>query len=207
MILINLLPDYREEARKRRKEQFQLIMVLALLLGGVLAAIGHMVLQMRMDAQHERNQFIQANIVMLDRQIEEIDQLEKEIADLRARQKAVEDLQAGRNLPVHMFNELMRQLPEGVYITSLKQSGDTVEVRGSAQSNERVSELLRNLSSSSTWFTSDKLEETVASTVALSPGNQRKIVNYVLRFSLARAPATRLEVPPGQESLQHDRFQ
>ena len=123
-------------------------------------------------------------LAALDKQIKEIAGLEGEINALRERQKAVEALQANRNLPVHLLNELVRQLPEGVYISSIKQNGLQVEMKGVAQSNERVSEVLRNLSGNTAWFAKPDLKEIVASTVALSPKDQRKVVNFNLSFLL-----------------------
>jgi type IV pilus assembly protein PilN len=106
---------------------------------------------------------------------------------LRARQKAVEDLQSDRNLPVHMLNELVMQLPDGVYITSLKQADQVVTMQGMAQSNERVSEMLRNLASNTPWFSKPELVEIVAANVALTPKDQRRVASFNLRFRLVRS--------------------
>lgn len=186
MILINLLP-HREIARKKRKEAFQMVMGACLVLGLVLAAGVYGWFQMHIGSQQDRNAFLKAEISKLDAQIKEIDGLEREIRALRERQTAVEDLQADRNVPVHMLNELVTQLPEGVYLTSIQQNGQDVEMRGSAQSNERVSEVLRNLSARSQWFANPKLKEIVAGTVALTPKDNRKIVNFSLTFRLLKA--------------------
>ena len=183
MILINLLP-HRDIARKKRKESFQVVMFLSVLLGLLIAALIYWWFQQRITDQQSRNSYLQSEIAVLNQQIKEIDGLEGEITALRERQKAVEDLQSNRNLPVYLLAELVRQLPEGVYITSLKQSGLLVEVKGTAQSNERVSEVLRNLSSGTPWFSNPTLKEIVAGSVALSPKDQRKVVNFSLDFSL-----------------------
>ena len=183
MILINLLP-HRDLARKKRKESFQVVMFLSVLLGLLIAALIYWWFQQRITDQQSRNSYLQSEIAVLNQQIKEIDGLEGEITALRERQKAVEDLQSNRNLPVYLLAELVRQLPEGVYITSLKQSGLLVEVKGTAQSNERVSEVLRNLSSGTPWFSNPTLKEIVAGSVALSPKDQRKVVNFSLDFSL-----------------------
>lgn len=183
MILINLLP-HRELARKRRKEAFQVHMFLALLLGLLISAVVYFWFQMRIEDQQGRNAYLLSEISILEKQIKEIDGLEGEIRALRERQKAVEDLQSNRNLPVHLMNELVQQLPEGVYITALSQQGGAIEVRGVAQSNERVSEVLRNLSGNTPWFTRPQLKEIVASTVALSEKDQRKVVSFNLSFVL-----------------------
>ncbi|WP_042414405.1 PilN domain-containing protein [Comamonas aquatica] len=183
MILINLLP-HREAARKRRKEAFQVTMFLAVVVGLLVAALVYWWFQSRIENQQDRNAYLSSQIAVLDKQIKEIAGLEGEINALRERQKAVEALQANRNLPVHLLNELVRQLPEGVYISSIKQNGLQVEMKGVAQSNERVSEVLRNLSGNTAWFAKPDLKEIVASTVALSPKDQRKVVNFNLSFLL-----------------------
>ncbi len=183
MILINLLP-HREAARKRRKEAFQITMFMSVIAGLLVVGLIYWWFQIRIQEQQDRNAFLQSEIAVLNQQIKEIEGLEGEITALRERQKAVEDLQANRNLPVHLLMELVRQLPEGVYITSLKQTGLMVEMKGVAQSNERVSEVLRNLSGGTPWFAKPNLKEIVAGSVALSPKDQRKVVNFNLTFSL-----------------------
>lgn len=183
MILINLLP-HREAARKRRKEAFQITMFMSVIAGLLVVGLIYWWFQSRIQEQQDRNAFLQSEIAVLNQQIKEIEGLEGEITALRERQKAVEDLQANRNLPVHLLMELVRQLPEGVYITSLKQTGLMVEMKGVAQSNERVSEVLRNLSGGTPWFAKPNLKEIVAGSVALSPKDQRKVVNFSLTFSL-----------------------
>ncbi|MEZ2740623.1 PilN domain-containing protein [Comamonas jiangduensis] len=183
MILINLLP-HREAARKRRKEAFQITMFMSVIAGLLVVGLIYWWFQIRIQEQQDRNAFLQSEIAVLNQQIKEIEGLEGEITALRERQKAVEDLQANRNLPVHLLMELVRQLPEGVYITSLKQTGLMVEMKGVAQSNERVSEVLRNLSGGTPWFAKPNLKEIVAGSVALSPKDQRKVVNFSLTFSL-----------------------
>jgi len=129
---------------------------------------------------------LQSEITVLENQIKEIATIEEEIAALRARQKAVEDLQADRNLPVHLLSELVEQLPDGVYISTLKQTNQSVEMQGMAQSNERVSEMLRNLSNNTPWLSKPELVEIVASNVALSPRDQRRVSAFNLRFQLMR---------------------
>ncbi len=183
VILINLLP-HREIARKRRKEAFQITMFAALLAGVLIAVLIYSWFQQHIEEQKSRNAYLQSQISVLNQQIKEIEGLEGEITSLRERQKAVEDLQSNRNLPVHLLNELVRQLPEGVYITSLKQAGLSIEMKGVAQSNERVSEVLRNLSGNTKWFNKPELKEIVAGKVDLTPKDQRKVVNFVLNFSL-----------------------
>jgi type IV pilus assembly protein PilN len=127
VILINLLP-HREAARKRRREAFQATMFASFLLGLAIAGAIYWWFQAMITDQQDRNSFLQREIQVLEGQIKEIASIEEEIASLRARQKAVEDLQSDRNLPVHLLNELVRQLPDGVYITSMKQDGQTISM-------------------------------------------------------------------------------
>lgn len=186
MILINLLP-HREAARKRRREAFQVTMFASFLLGLLITGAIYWWFQNQIAEQQQKNAFLQSEIKLLDGQIKEIATLEQEIAALRARQKAVEDLQSDRNLPVHLLNELVQQLPDGVYITNLKQTDQTVVMQGMAQSNERVSEMLRNLSSNTPWLSKPELVEIVASNLALTARDQRRVSTFNLRFQLVRA--------------------
>ena len=186
MILINLLP-HREAARKRRRETFQAAMLASALVGLVIAGGIYWWFQMQIEEQQGKNQFLQTEIKVLEGQIKEIATIEEEIAALRARQKAVEDLQSDRNLPVHLLSELVQQLPDGVYITTLKQTNQTVAMQGMAQSNERVSEMLRNLSNNTPWLSKPELVEIVASTVSLSSRDQRRVAAFNLRFQLMRS--------------------
>ena len=186
MILINLLP-HREEARKRRKEAFQATMFASFLLGLVIAGAIYWWFQMMITDQQSKNSFLQQEITVLEGQIKEIASIEDEIASLRARQTAVENLQSDRNLPVHLLSELVKQLPDGVYITGIKQADQSISMQGMAQSNERVSELLRNLSNNTPWLAKPELTEVVASTVALSQRDQRRVASFNLRFQLVRA--------------------
>lgn len=186
MILINLLP-HREAARKAKRDAFHVTLGVSALAGIVLSAIVYLWFQNQISAQQGRNSFLQSQIQTLDNQIKEIATIEQEIAALTARQKAVEDLQADRNLPVHLLNEIVRQVPDGVYITSLRQDDQAVILQGVAQSNERVSELLRNLADNTPWLSKPDLTEIVAGTVALSPRDTRRVANFNLRVRLMRA--------------------
>lgn len=185
MILINLLP-HREAARKRRKEMFQATMFASFLVGLLIAGGIYSWFQAMIEQQQQRNSFLAGEIKVLEGQIKEIATIEDEITALRARQKAVEDLQSDRNLPVHLLNELVKQLPDGVYITSLKQTDQVVAMQGMAQSNERVSEMLRNLADNTPWISKPELVEIVAANVALTPRDQRRVASFNLRFRLMR---------------------
>ena len=186
MILINLLP-HREAAKKRRKEAFQVNMVLAALGGLLIAGLIYWYFQVMIEGQQEKNNLLRSEIKVLEAQIKEIEGLENEITALRARQKAVEDLQSDRNLPVHMLNELVKQLPDGVYISSIKQDGLLVTMQGTAQSNERISEMLRNLTDGTQWFSKPELMEIVAKTVDVSAKEKRRAAAFTLQFNLTRA--------------------
>jgi len=185
VILINLLP-HREIARKQRKDMFNVGLGLSVLAGLLLGALVFLWFQAQIKAQQGKNQILQDEIKKFDIQIKDIATLEAEIAALRARQQAVEDLQADRNMPVHLLTELMRQLPEGVYINNMRQDGQTVTLLGVAQSNERVSELLRNLSGASAWLTRPELVEIVSGNVSLAPKDQRRVANFNIRVKLVR---------------------
>lgn len=186
MILINLLP-HREAAKKRRKEAFQIGLVLSAVAGLLIAGLIYWYFQAMIEGQQDRNNLLRSEIKTLEVQIKEIEGLEAEITALRARQKAVEDLQSDRNLPVHMLNELVKQLPDGVYISSIKQDGLVVTMQGTAQSNERISEMLRNLTEGSPWFSKPELQEIVAKTVDVTAKDKRRAAAFTLRFNLTRA--------------------
>jgi len=190
VILINLLP-HREAARKRRREGFQATMVASAIVGLLIAGLIYWVLQTLIADQQAKNGVLKSEIQVLEGQIKEIANIEEEIAALRARQKAVEDLQADRNLPVHLLTELVKQLPDGVYVTSLKQTNQSIEIRGVAQSNERISEMLRNLSNNTPWLSKPELVEIVASNVALSPRDTRRVASFNLRFQLVKSSEAR----------------
>lgn len=194
MILINLLP-HREAARKRRKDMFNAGLGLSALAGGLVAGLIFLWFQAQISGQQDKNQILKSQIAEFDRQIKDIAGLEAEIAALRARQQAVEDLQADRNMPVHLLTELVKQLPEGVYINSMRQEGQNVALQGVAQSNERVSELLRNLSTQSEWLTRPDLIEIVAGTVNVSPRDQRRVANFKINVKLVRAGEAGSKVP------------
>lgn len=186
MILVNLLP-HREAARKRRREVFFTTLGIAALVGGLICGAVYSWYLAQIESQRGKNTFLKTEITRLEGQIKDIASLQAEIAALRARQHAVEDLQGNRNLPVYLLSEMVKQLPDGVYINSMKQDDQTILITGIAQSNERVSELLRNLANNSPWLTKPELVEITASTVALSPRDQRRVSNFSMRVGLKRA--------------------
>lgn len=198
MILINLLP-HREAARKRRKDQFLVFAALAAVLGAALSALVHTSVQAEVDAQRARNAYLQEETGKLEAQIKDIAGLQAEIASLKARQAAVENLQSDRNTPVHLLDELVNKLPDGVYLVSMKQENQSVQLVGVAQSQERVSELLRNLNGSK-WLSRPELVEIVSTVQAISPREQRRVSNFTVRAGLTRpdtaTPAPGAQVPP-----------
>lgn len=194
MILINLLP-HREAARKKQKEQFFTQLGLSALLGGIICGAVFTWYQSSISEQQARNRFLESKSKELDAEIKDIAGLQSEIASLRARQTAVEDLQADRNMPVHLLDELVSQLPDGIYLSNMKQEGQSVLLEGVAQSQERVSELLRNLGGNSQWLGKPELIEIVASNMKISDREQRRVSNFKIRVSLIRP---KVENAPGQ---------
>ena len=186
MILVNLLP-HREAARKRKREYFFITLGIAALAGGLICGGVYSWYQTQISSQKDKNTVLRTEISKLEGQIKDIATLQQEIAALRARQNAVEDLQGNRNLPVYLLDELVKQLPDGVYINSMRQDNQTVMLTGVAQSNERVSELLRNLGNNSPWLTRPELIEITAATVAVSARDQRRVSNFSMRVGLKRA--------------------
>jgi type IV pilus assembly protein PilN len=186
VILINLLP-HREAARKRRREAFYATLAMSAVAGVLVAGAIYVWFAAQISEQQGKNTMLQTEIKRLEGQIKDIATLQAEIAALRARQQAVEDLQADRNMPVHLLNELVRQLPDGVYVTNLKQENQVVSINGVAQSNERVSELLRNLGNNSAWLSKPELVEITSGNVSLAARDQRRVSNFTMRVRLLRA--------------------
>ena len=183
--MINLLP-HREERRKRKKIAFFAGLGLAAVAGLAIVGAWYLVVGQLVQGQQQRNSFLQAENAKLDIQIKDIASLKAEIASLKARQKAVEDLQTDRNVPVHVLNELVRQVPEGIYITSVKQDGQTLNVTGVAQTQERVSELLRNTAYNSKWLVRPELIESSSTTIIAANREQKRLFNFSMRLTVKR---------------------
>jgi len=189
VILINLLP-HREARRQQRKNAFFAGIGMAVVAGAVIVLVWHTTVQAQIDSQEEHNQFLSSEIKRLDAQIADVATLKSEIEALKARQKAVEDLQADRNMPVYLLNELVKQTPEGVYLTSVKQGGQQVAITGVAQTNERISEFLRNTASNSPWLEKPILVEIRAQTMQVAGSkDQRRMFAFVMGVTLKRPPA------------------
>ena len=189
MILINLLP-HREEKRLQRKRAFFVGLGVSAAVGLFVVGLWYSVLLQMTSAQQSRNDFLAAEIKRLESQIKDIANLRTEIEALKARQKAVEDLQTDRNTPVYLLNELVKQTPEGVYLTSIRQNWLVVAVTGIAQTNERVSELLRNTLYNSPWLEKPELVEIKASNVATAARDQRRLFEFSMRVSIKRPQAS-----------------
>jgi type IV pilus assembly protein PilN len=203
VILINLLP-HREAKRAQKKRAFFIGLASSFVGGLVIAGVWYTVLQQMTAAQNDRNEFLKAEIARLDAQIKDIATLRQEIEALKARQRAVEDLQTDRNVPVYLLNELTKQTPEGVYLTSINQTGQTVAVRGIAQTNERVSELLRNTFYNSPWLEKPDLIEIKATNVG-GGRDARRLFEFSMRVSIKRpqppaAPAAAPAPAPAKSS-------
>ncbi len=183
MILINLLP-YREERRKRRKQAFFAGMGLAALVGALIVVAAYLLLQYLTLEQQRRNQYLSTEIGKLEIQIKDIANLRAEIDGLKSRQKAVEDLQADRNTPVHLLNELAKSVPEGVYLTAIKQNEKVVSITGIAQTNERVSELLRNVSRDNEWLEKPQLGEIKLANLSTTGRDQRRLFEFTMQVSI-----------------------
>jgi type IV pilus assembly protein PilN len=188
-IMINLLP-HREERRKRKKIAFYAGLAVSAFVGMAAVGLWYLVVQQLISGQQQRNAFLQTEIAKLDIQIKDIASLKAEIASLKARQKAVEDLQIDRNVPVHILNELVRQVPEGIYITAVKQEGQTLNVAGIAQTQERVSELLRNTAYNSEWLVKPELIESKAATIQAANKEQKRLFDFSVRLTVKRPQDT-----------------
>lgn len=151
---INLLP-WRQALRQRRKKEFFIGLAAAVTLAALVALLAHLTVSSMIDAQHRRNDLLKAEIAELDQAIEQIVALEEQRARMIARMQVIETLQTSRPEVVKLFDEMVATLPEGVYLTSVKQSGRKLEFNGVAQSSTRVSALMRNIDSSETLAAPD----------------------------------------------------
>ena len=195
MIRINLLP-HRELKRGARQRQFYIQAGMVAGLAVLIVFLVHSVISARITYQTERNRYLEREIAVLDIQIDEIRKLKEQIQVLLARKKVVEALQTDRAETVHLLDQLVRQLPDGVYLKSIRETGNRVDLDGYAQTNARVSTLLRNLESTP-WFESPNLVEIKA----VTQGNTR-LSEFILNFRIARAkqeakPASKPVLKPG----------
>jgi len=183
MIRINLLP-HREEKRKRRQQQFLAVAGFAAILGAVVVGVVYLYLDSQAAQQRANVAYMKTEIDKLDKQIEEIRKIREETASLLAKKRVVEGLQANRSEPVQLLDQLLRQLPEGVYLRSIRQLGAKVNLTGYAQSNARVSTLMRNLGASP-YLENPELVEIKAVPAPDKSGN--RVNEFNMNISIKRA--------------------
>lgn len=179
---INLLP-HREERRKRARTHFAVLGVMTAVLGIVVVGAVWFVYEQRIDLQEDRNRFMKAEIAKLDKEIDEIKEVKDKIAALLARKQVIETLQTDRVQSVYLLDELVRQMPEGVFLKSVKQKGAAIELIGYAQSNARVSTLMRNIESSP-WLANPNLVEIKATILG-----KMRISEFNLKLALKHPTA------------------
>lgn len=177
MIRINLLP-HREQKRRERRQQFYVLSGSAVLAGLAIGVLVHSAITGYVERQERRNAFLTAEIGKLDEQIAEIKRLREQIDALVARKQVIEALQTTRAQPVHLLNEVARRAPAGVYLRSLKQTGAKIALQGYAQSNARVSDLMRNLEESP-FLEQAGLVEVKAATL-----NDRRVSDFTLNIHI-----------------------
>ncbi|MBL8522548.1 MAG: PilN domain-containing protein [Betaproteobacteria bacterium] len=182
MMRINLLP-HREEKRKLRQKQFGILAGITVAIGLVVAGFLWFAFDSQIENQKGRNQYLNDEIVKLDKQIDEIKKIREETASLLAKKQVVEGLQSNRSEPVYLLDQLLRQLPEGLYLKSIKQTGIKINVTGYAQSNARVSAFMRNIEASP-YLENPNLLEIKAVTV-----NSQRANEFSLDFAIKRAKA------------------
>lgn len=179
MIRINLLP-HREERRKAQRKHLAILAGMVSALAIALVVLVHGVIAGYISVQNDRNEFLKKENARLDKEIDEIKKLREEIAALLARKQVIERLQSDRANSVHLLEQLVRQIPDGVYLKSVKQQGTRVNLVGYAQSNARVSTLMRNISSSPYLENPDLVE------IKSSAVNNKRVAEFMLNLSLKR---------------------
>ncbi len=182
MIRINLLP-HREEKRKARQKQFAILAGFAAAVALAVAGLLWVVFDAQIDNQKSRNKYLNDEIAKLDKQIDEIKRIREETASLLSKKQVVEGLQSNRSEPVYLLDQLLRQLPEGLYLKTIKQTGAKISVTGYAQSNARVSAFMRNIDASP-YLGSPNLIEIKAVTV-----NAQRANEFILDFLIKRVKA------------------
>ncbi len=181
-VRVNLLP-HREERRKRARTHFAMLASMTAVLGLAIVGAVYLVNEGSINEQKERNAFMKSEIAKLDKEIDEIKKLKDEIAALLARKQVIETLQSDRAQTVYLLDELVRQMPEGVFLRTVRQKGLGIDVVGYAQSNARVSALMRNIESSP-WLANPNLVEIKATNIG-----KMRVSEFSLKFALKRAVA------------------
>lgn len=182
MIRINLLP-HREEKRRAQQLQFIVLAVISLVLGGVIVGLVHVAISSKISYQERRNQYLNQEIAVLEKQIEEIKKLREQTQSLLARKNVVENLQSTRSDVVHLLDQMLRILPDGIHLKSLKQSGYQIGLVGYAQSNARISTLMRSIEDSP-WLDSPTLVE-----IHATGSGANRLSEFSLTFNLTKVAA------------------
>lgn len=199
MIRINLLP-HREEKRKALRQQFFALSGLVAVLALLIVVMVHGVIAGYISQQESKNEFLKKEIAALDKEIDEIKRLKEQTNALLSRKGVIESLQGGRTETVQLFNELARQVPAGIYLKSLKQTGNRIGITGIAQSNARVSTLMRNLEASPLLERPDLVE-----IKSVTQGN-RRYAEFNLNVLITRAAAaTDAKPAPGTQPPKQDK--
>jgi type IV pilus assembly protein PilN len=183
MIRINLLP-HREEKRKGRRQQFYVLLGLVSVLAAVIWFLGFSLINREITVQSEKNEFLKREIASLDKEIDEIKKIQEQTNALLARKRVIEALQANRTEIVHLFNELAKQVPEGIYLRTLAQTGPKIAISGYAQSNARITTLMNNLDESP-LLENSTLVETKAEMVGNRRLNAFSITTVITRQTVA----------------------
>lgn len=191
MIRINLLP-HREEKRKARRQQFFVLTGLVSVLAGLIVFLGYTLIGTQISSQDERNDFLKKQIAVLDKELEEIKRLKEQTAALLSRKQIIESLQGDRAEAVHLLNEMVKQIPEGIYLRSIKQEGRKITLNGFTQSNARISAFMRNIEASP-WLESPALVEIKASTV-----DRRRSNEFIMTASITRAVSQDASTAPAK---------
>jgi type IV pilus assembly protein PilN len=188
VIRINLLP-HREVRRKQQQQQFFVLLAFVVVVGGAVWFVVRSYLDEQFQTQQARNKYLQDEVVKLDKQIAEIQKLKEQTAALLARKRVVETLQSNRAEVVHLLDQLVRQLPDGVYLKALKQTGSRVTITGLTESQARVSTLMRNLESSS------QLEKPGLVEIKAVQQNRQRVNEFIMNITITR---TKTEEVPGK---------
>ena len=195
VVRINLLP-HREEKRQARQRQFVSFGVLLAILALAVVGLVHMIFAAKIDDQVARNKLLRTEIAKLDDQIREIDKLRDQIQQVLARKQVVETLQANRSEAVHLLDQIVRQLPDGIYLKSIRQGGGRIQMVGYAQSNARVSTLMRNIEASP-WVTGPELVEIkLVSLPGATRAATQQVNEFTLNFQVKRAQPASVAAPP-----------
>lgn len=191
MAHINLLP-WREELRKQKQQEFGILAVSSAVLAGLIVLLAHFHVDGLINNQKQRNAYLQSEIVILDKRIGRIKQLEAMKQNLLARMNVIQELQGSRPESVHLLDELVRTLPEGVHLKKFSQKNRSLTMTGIAESNARVSDYMRKIDTSE-WLTAPRLN-----VIKTTPSGRRRIANFTLRGNQKTRKQIAAEVDAGE---------